>query len=362
MLGYDEVDVRDIEYMRECGWQDTDLTDHSKYFLTNVYYPITPDNLSEVWNCIRPILEPIVQHAKARRLASERAAVIDSRTQILEPLYKLYLKNLLPSQWAFQPSVAEVCEFSPFDTLVQAPNEVVITTASFSEAIMLLPGLISTWIQERRQRLLDMLPASSKVSTNAPSSLPIVSRPSTVTITGLLPARNTASCISTSTIDRLSLAASVFECGNSACRGNFTPWDGWRSKFCNALIAWDGIHTHQCRERGTFFSRKRCSIPSVYEFSPEGSAAAIALISLAGLEVSSATPWDMDQRDLRFFCNTCGPRDHHKTYGRDVYTWRSAVRIVASSSRSSEHVSVLMIPADMPFHSRTRNVRLGCPY
>jgi hypothetical protein len=90
-----------------------------------------------------------------------------------------------------------------------------------------------------------------------------------------------------------------------------------------------------------YFPAEQRSVPSVYEFSHEGSAAAITLISLAGLEASSATPRDMDQCDLRFFCNTCGPTDHHPRYiyGRGVYTWRSAVRIVASSYC----VSVLVI-------------------
>ena len=87
-LGYDSEDVRSIEsdasIKTEAGWRD--LTDHSTHFLSNVYYPVIPYNAFEVWNRIRPTLEPIVQQAKAMRLARERAAVIDSRNGIVESL------------------------------------------------------------------------------------------------------------------------------------------------------------------------------------------------------------------------------------------------------------------------------------
>ena len=198
-----------------------------------------------------------------------------------------------------------------------------------------------------------MLPIYSKAFSKAPSSLPTVSRPSTLGMT-----TRSATCrISTSPIDHLSLAISVFKCGNSACVANTSPWRGPHWEFSNALIAWDGIHAHQCKEDVTVRGTRR-SIPSVYKFSRQGSAAAVTLISLAGLHASSATPLDMDQRDLRFFCNTCGPMRYGHKYGRRAYTWRSAVRIVPIICFClNDYVFV-----DMPFHSRARSPRLGCPY
>jgi hypothetical protein len=338
-LGYIEEDIMCIKVQREVD-QDTELTDRSKCFLAEVFHLTIPYNHLEVWNRILPILEPFVQHKKADRLARERAALIHNRTRIVDSVYKSYLKTLLPSQWAFHPCVAEVCKFSPFDALVQAPDEVTVNAASFAEAVVMLPGLVATWMQERRQMLLDMLSASSKHSADATSSsggghtLLNVAGSCTTKIAESSSATDTTSSSYTppGTVDRLSLATSVFMCG-STCSSNNSSWGGPGSQYSNALIAWDGIHTHQCQERVVYYSSelRPWGIPSVYQFSVAGSAAAVTLVSLAGLKPSSATPRDMDQRDLRFFCKSCGPRGHARgSYGRDVYTWRSAVCLVLS--------------------------------
>jgi hypothetical protein len=199
----------------------------------------------------------------------------------------------------------------------------------------MLPGLIATWMQERRQTLLDMLSASSKLSfdTTSPSSngsaLPNASELSTPKIAGpgLSPAPATTSSSHTvpGTVDPLNLATSVFRCGHPACEDRNNGSLGTR--YSKVLVAFDGVLTHQCQTRVNYWSERR-SIPSIYQFSTEGSAAAVTLVSLAGLKPSSATPRDMDQRDLRFFCKPCGPGRHRGRYGREVFTWRSAVCLV----------------------------------
>lgn len=330
-LGYDEEDVKPIKHTVEYGWQD--LTDRGKYSPRNDR-TVVPYNLSVAWKRIHPALEPLIQETRARRLPHARADAIKCRIAIVNSLYHRYLQTLLPSQWALQPCVADVCQFSPFDTLVQAPNHVIVDFTSFAEAVTMLPGLISTWTQNKQRRLLDMLPvpASSNLTVSCNDLFsPTVSWHSARTVAQSSPTRNTTtSCGSTSTIDRLSLATSVFKRRSSVCEGEISLWQG--QDWSKALIAWDVIHAHQCRENVIVFPGELClqAILLAYEFSHEGSAAAITLISLAGLDISSATPSEMDQRDLRFFCRTCDPESYHGGHERQLYTWRTAVCIVVS--------------------------------
>jgi hypothetical protein len=267
----------------------------------------------------------MVQNKKAERLAIERQHRITSRCPIVEKLYKSYLKCLKPSQVFFQPCVVQVCELPKFNDLVQAADDVNIDAASFAEAMEMLPGLIIAWTEERRKMLLDLISASSKelagTTTSGASSQPLVP-PTAAPVPGL----QSASLSATEAVDPLSLATSVFECGE-ACARNISPWG---RMFGNCLIAWEGVNTHQCKRyittTGTVVTEPQ-AVTSMYKFSQSGSAAAASLILAAGLKTDRATPMDMDRLDLLFSCHSCGPQRCYSRneYGYFVYTWRSAV-------------------------------------
>jgi hypothetical protein len=309
------------------------------------------------WKLIRPTLESVVQAARTKRLAKQRAALVGQRKVIVELLYKTYLKTLKPSQWFFQPSSVEVCEFSPFNEIVEAPDGVTVDAASFGEAMERLPGLIAIWTEGRRRTLMDLLLESLKDmvgGTSLPKPLPethtnghgekekgretkMGQEDGEVTEDkgekeAIIRPNPSASTIPSpsNTIDTLNLATSVFECGRG-CLDNRSPW-GYL--FSNPLIAWEGVNTHQCKERdiSTLIYDQTQVVASVYKFSVRGSTCAASLISLAGLDVARTTPADMDDRDLLFFCQSCGPqKDIYEALTWVVFTWRSAVCLVVSA-------------------------------
>lgn len=131
------------------------------------------------------------------------------------------------------------------------------------------------------------------------------------------------------TIDLLDLATSVFECALK-CIANQSVWG---QGYGNPLFGWDGVVTHRCKISS--WVSPISEIPTEVALSERGSGAAAKLISLAGLNVASATPADMDKKNLRFFCSECGPRSFiDNSYGRCAYTWRSGVR---ASSFTNAH-------------------------
>lgn len=276
----------------------------------------------------------MVQQERAKRLAIERQRLLDRRTHVVNTLYKSYLKCLKPSEVFFQPCIAQICKFSQFNDLVQAADDVAINAASFAEAMEQLPGLIIAWTEQQRKILLDLILTASKDTTlSGPSSHP----PALLTPGPAgAPGPQFTTLSPPGAVDPLNLATSVFECGRP-CVSNDSLWSG-TGTFANCLIAWKGVNTHRCKMYGQrsigWGLRESQAVTSVYKFSQKGSAAAVSLILVAGLRPDSATPTDMDRLDLLFFCHSCGPQ-HHRQYskfGHQVYTWRSAVRLLFISS------------------------------
>ncbi|KAF9464002.1 hypothetical protein BDZ94DRAFT_1257356 [Collybia nuda] len=263
-LGYTKSEVRSISWQKEC-LRGGELTER-------------------VWKRIQPILEPqIREHRKARILAAHEA-IVEQRKTILKDMYKSYLKTLQPSQWLYHPRSKELTEFSVFEPLINADDEVTVDNASFQEPMSMLPGLISTWSEQRMANLRNKI--TSVAQGNGITS-----------------------------IDPVHLATSIFQCGNSLCGTSHTPWRGCS----NLLFAWEGAVTHHCKTNDFFFAK---DLQTELVFSEKGSRAAEQLISLIGLNPTSSTTADMDQLDPRFFCSLCTPIVSH---GRPVYSWRSGV-------------------------------------
>ncbi|KAF8066606.1 hypothetical protein FPV67DRAFT_1582098 [Lyophyllum atratum] len=281
-LGYLEDDIRTgIFPQREC---------HLNALLTD-----------RIWKRIQPILEPRVLECQKSRIALAREVLLGQRTEIADTAYKTYLKTLVPYQWLYHPTADTICGFSPFDQVINSPDNVTVSEASFQEAISMLPGLISTWSEERKATLKALIPSESST---------------TQTI-----------------IDIMDLATTVFQCeSGSRCLANVSAWEfshvGSLSRWGDgrrALFGWGDAGRHHCKSYG-YASYNPPS--KKLTFSTEGSMVVKSLISLAGLDVTRATPADMDQRDLRFFCSSCPPKrsmSQKDKYTRSVYTWRAAV-------------------------------------
>jgi hypothetical protein len=120
----------------------------------------------------------------------------------------------------------------------------------------------------------------------------------------------------------MELATTIFQCATK-CNANESVWGGGYS---NPLFGWEGAVTHSCKSVQIYYYNKE--IQTELAFSEKGSAAAAKLITLSGLDPASATPADMEKKDLRFFCSECVPRDFANfLYGRCAYSWRSGVSL-----------------------------------
>ncbi|KAF8066603.1 hypothetical protein FPV67DRAFT_1495663 [Lyophyllum atratum] len=267
-LGYLEADIRSgIQSDKECHL-NSELTDR-------------------IWKRIQPILEPQVLARQAARITAAREVLLKDRKRVVGTVYRSYLGTIVPSQWLRNPTTQELCKFAPFAEVVNSPDEVTVNESSFEEAMSTLPGLISVWSEKRKSALREKIP----------SQLTSDSR----------------------TIDPIDLATTVFECG-STCDVSYSPWG---SHYGKPLFAYDGASSHHCK-LSPYNRLSEKDLSPV--FSNKGSAAATSLVSLAGLSATHATPADMDQCDLRFFCSECTAKKRMSgLFARSVYTWRAGV-------------------------------------
>ena len=330
-LSYDERDICIIKWERE-AIEGKELTDRST-LLTSILLLIFIFSTT-VWNRVQPILEPIIIQAKEARLAKERGNLVHSRIKILELVFISYIKTLRPIQWRFLPSIFEVAEFSPFHDVIQAPNDVNVTPASFTALVDTLPALIADWSEERKISLLHMLTASKE---NLPKEclLPALIEDGQIIHTPI----SKHTCPDHS-VDPLSLATAVFQCRDSCLSDN----SAWGTRISNVLIGWDEVNSHQCKRYHQLdyhdYHYSNREVPSLYKSSPTGSAAASALVSAAKLRPHCATAHDMDDHAFLFFCKKCGPQSHAGGYGYEVFTWRAAVN--PASSSNLQHLFILM--------------------
>jgi len=277
---------------------------------------------------IRRNLEPSILHRKNIRVAAERAALIESRKQLVPPLYKDYKRTLVPAQWAYLPRTHDIYEFSAFKTVLNAEDEAQTTEASFKEAMTSLPGLIAAWWESRKRELAQMMLATM-AEPAGPSLIPTTNDTTLASVEGgsglSKPSQHTPSSVAIDSFCCLYLATAVFKCATPNCRNNVSPFGGG---FPKVLLAWDDAVAHECR--GNIFQRPSVCLDTKLEFNKRGSAAAMSLVSWARLDVRSATPADMDKLDLRFVCLNCEPQIYYMNiYGRKALSWRACVRLLS---------------------------------
>lgn len=86
-----------------------------------------------------------------------------------------------------------------------------------------------------------------------------------------------------------------------------------------ALCGWDQCVTHMCHPK----SNRHLS----FEFSTRGRDVVIALMKGLGLDPNTTTAQQMDELDLRFFCENCPHSAAHRkgVHGKKAYTWIECV-------------------------------------
>ncbi|KAJ7754549.1 hypothetical protein B0H16DRAFT_747594 [Mycena metata] len=278
-LGYSEDDISSIrESTHAC--QTAGLTDR-------------------IWNRIYPLLEPEVRASKESRLKAERDVIIRQRTLLVEEIYKNYKRTLVPAQWRYLAGLYEVLQFAVFNTVVESPNDVNVQMTHFKEAIAVLPPLVTSIADSRKQELVQSMEAAR---TSEP---------------GLFSAGTpTFLYLGTRILD---WATAVFVCAQPLCARR-NPY-ATSSPFSKpTLIGWDAAVNHRCRED----FHPNASLETILTFSKRGYTAAVSLVALT-CSHERITAAQMDHLDLRFLCTTCSPRIAGNKEAHNVYSWRTAV-------------------------------------
>ncbi|KAG6906315.1 hypothetical protein DXG01_014501 [Tephrocybe rancida] len=248
----------------------------------------SPNELTDLgWARIREGLEEALIKIRDRRIEQERQRRIGRRLDTFEKPHP----DPPPANVAPIPHWREVAAFPVFDEILGAPDDVTVNESSLDLAMTQLPGLVATWLEDKKAKLTQL--ASAHHASNPHPT----------------------------TVDVLTLATSVFRCANSLC-GN--DRHAWASILTNPLFGWSDAAHHVCENarRDWYFGEHPQSVAlnkTAVDFFQEASGVAAQLVQLVGLDPDHATAADMDQGGHYFFCSGCsGTR-------RTVYTWRTAV-------------------------------------
>jgi len=237
-----------------------------------------------VWQRIRPELEARALTNKNQRLEREHAQLRMARRTLVSNRYDDYTRTLSPSQWKYLPRPLDICSFEPFRELITADPDITVTAQSFDEAFQMLPELLSSAAEERRNSKLALLPL----------------------------------VISDSVTDPLELATSAFYC-QKCSKSSFY--------YSNILFGWNDIASHHCgvQTAGLFSSPSGNEVDNPGAYYMEAVTWVRKIAEKVGLDPATATVVEMDSKDVRFTCTTCPIQHMRGEWTRVGYCWRRLV-------------------------------------
>ncbi|KAG6907178.1 hypothetical protein DXG01_010075 [Tephrocybe rancida] len=279
----------------------------------------SPNELTDRgWARIRVDLEKTLIEIRDRRIEQERQRRISRRLGMFKKAFISQTRTLHPQIWLQYPHWREVAAFPDFDEILSAPDNVTVNEGSLGPAMVQLPSLVTTWLEDRKAKLTRLAPART------PHVQPI-------------------------TTDVLTLATSVFKCGNLSCR-NDSP--AWATISTNPLFGWTDASHHICedpqREYHGGYIQPATLKKTVVAFFQGASVVAAHLVHLVGLDPGHATVADMDRGAHHFFCSGCFP-------SQAVYTWRSAVAHVAQHRHAATPALQLLTSAEVQSVTKPRD-------
>ncbi|KAI0047938.1 hypothetical protein FA95DRAFT_1518318 [Auriscalpium vulgare] len=268
-----------IKRFAALGYAESDVSAIHRHREVTAAKPMS----DRVWTRILPILQPLLDNAKADRLAREVIQRKYDRLAYLPVAYHKYLKTLPVRATYFAPPASSCRSFPP---AVQAIQEDEPMTLEFKERVdeavaNAAPKLLAT-VCTRANALLALLPETN----GSNDAMPVVSQD---IIFG--------DSFSAGTAFGLGLATSQFICGRGYC----SVLDGFQAL----------VHDH-----------------AELEYDERSKEIVLELLGLLGMD-STGTGGDLDRRDARFVCMTCSPSTHwcSSSYvkGRRSMGWRSCV-------------------------------------
>ncbi|CAA7271524.1 unnamed protein product [Cyclocybe aegerita] len=237
---------------------------------------------------LRPLVEQIVRTRKENRLKVERQ-------QLIQGIYKDYLKSQNPDSWQYLPQEHLVRDIDGFSDFLNAPFDK-RGDLSPGFAASLFPDFISNWTRTQQEETVGLLPQVGGEED-------ILAK-----------------------LRRLELVTSVFTCND--CKYKYA--DG------RVLLGWNNI----CRHKRGLVPGHTSPCGS-YTLDEDAVAAATALVSCVGLDPSTTTIKQMDERDDRFMCGNCMSETSRGVTGLRVYTWRECIYHVVEETLQNDPVHSL---------------------
>jgi hypothetical protein len=252
-LGYSEKDVNQLRRHRE----------------VRISKPMS----DRVWQRVEPLLRPVVNEARDRRLQHEGGDSYRLFRQRVVVEYSNFLKGLPPMLLALSPSATRfLCQNQALADAL-ALNDEVSLGSRFSEAIRGLKAELEMRKQERARHLRSLLPKMDVFEHATDDQV-------------------------------IGLATSIFECSD-----------------CHLSASGPHMLAHDCnraQKPGTFHP----------QLSEQGRETVKMLLQLLGLGRETTT-LDLDRRNDRFVCMGCSRGSFHQNgkevLGRCVRDWRSCV-------------------------------------
>jgi hypothetical protein len=238
------------------------------------------------WRKLIVLLEPKIKSRTAEHLRWERKSLFESRKKLVQVEYEKHKRKAPPQEWAYWPSFEIVFRWGAFQKFSLRSD-----FETFSESEWLAPlddieERVATWLVERKtafkerlQYTLSDLPSTSILSKFSDS----------------LPNQEVQ-------FEHLDLALAVFSFA--------IPQTDTHPAVDACLVGWETAAAY-------------ATVPAVVPSCPLGAVeAAWDIVSLAGLNPSSALAKEMDAKNTRFICALCST---HISRGNRVYSWRGAV-------------------------------------
>lgn len=247
---------------------------------------------------IRPQIEAHCQRLKNDRVERQRFRARSHRLALAQALYEDYRRTILPSEWLYLPAPAQSTALLWCAEILELDPAVEVDRSDFDGPSANLTGNIEQWVAEKRDRFVAMLPEDyRRVLPRADSMTPTTfTSPNVDAIRQGLDRGALRSFLGP-----LELAVAVFE-GEAASKPIMIARD-----LCNA---WRD-------ERTVDFMRPT--------FSANGSAAALQMVTLAGMDPKETLATDMDGKNCRFVCLNCYDAKGCSWTDVKAYTWRAAV-------------------------------------
>ncbi|KAK0196011.1 hypothetical protein F5146DRAFT_1028152 [Armillaria mellea] len=328
-LGY-EKDLKSVRYP-DC------FAEHS---LVKKNSPLT----DRAWANIKSEMVRWAESMKAKRLAREREALINTRKSVAVIVLRRY-KNESTNYplKQFFPTIADFCTFPPVREVLELPSEVVVNTQSFSTILPQVPNLFQRWRRHVRGLLSQFIlgPDSQTPPANC--------------LTHLKLARNVLICKS----------CSIFPHSSQRHRD---PEDGDKCEL--APLFYPQMLSHACTslgyKRGSVADKSSNLVHEPWRWHTPWNTTWLAknekfkvivetIVRLVELDPSTATVEDMDDADAQFDCLLCENDPITRSSEMFIlYNWREYARHVFErhfwdSSRFSRYVEIFLSGDDIPF-------------